>query len=225
MVRAMLEGVTYSLRDCLAIIEEQGVAVKQIRASGGGAKSAFWRQMQADVLGKTVVTMAADEGPAYGVALLAAVGAGEFKDVVEACDATVKTTRETKTNAKAKPLLRRGVSRSIRNSTARSATISARLRRWGRAVTAYGMPSQAGNAAQSASTARYCARLRWRPSADGGISRSRKPSTGDLPAAVARPAWRNGPADRCATARSRCTSRGPRRRSAAGYPAAAFRRR
>ncbi len=103
MVRSILEGVTYSLRDCLAIIEEQGVAVKQIRVSGGGAKSAFWRQMQADVLAKTVVTMAADEGPGYGVALLAAVGAGEFKDVVEACDATVKTTRETKTNAKIKP--------------------------------------------------------------------------------------------------------------------------
>jgi xylulokinase len=102
MVRAILEGVTYSLRDCLAIIEEQGVAVKQIRASGGGAKSAFWRQMQADVLGKSVVTMAADEGPAYGVALLAAVGAGEYKDVVEACDATIKTTGETKTNAQIK---------------------------------------------------------------------------------------------------------------------------
>jgi xylulokinase len=100
VVRAILEGVTYSLRDCLAIIEEQGVAVKQVRASGGGAKSAFWRQLQADVLAKTVVTMAADEGPGYGVALLAAVGAGEFKDVVEACDATVKTTRETKSNAK-----------------------------------------------------------------------------------------------------------------------------
>jgi xylulokinase len=103
MVRALLEGVTYALRDCLAIIEEQGVAVKQVRASGGGAKSPFWRQLQANVLGKTVVQMAADEGPAYGVALLAAVGAGEFKDVVEACDATVKTTRETKTNAKVKP--------------------------------------------------------------------------------------------------------------------------
>ncbi len=103
MVRAVLEGVTYSLRDCLAIIEEQGVAVKQIRASGGGAKSAFWRQLQADVLATSVVSMAADEGPGYGVALLAAVGAGEFKDVVEACDATVKTKRETKANAKVKP--------------------------------------------------------------------------------------------------------------------------
>ncbi|MGD9635236.1 MAG: FGGY-family carbohydrate kinase, partial [Pirellulales bacterium] len=66
------------------------------------AKSVFWRQLQADALGKSVVQMAADEGPGYGVALLAAVGAGEFKDVVEACDATVKTTRETKSRAKIK---------------------------------------------------------------------------------------------------------------------------
>jgi xylulokinase len=96
LVRSVMEGVTYSLRDCLSIIEERGVAVKQIRAGGGGAKSPFWRQMQADVLSKTVVTMAADEGPAYGVALLAAVGGGEFKDVVEACEATVKTAKQTK---------------------------------------------------------------------------------------------------------------------------------
>jgi xylulokinase len=102
LVRAIIEGVTYSLADCLVIIEEQGVAVKQIRASGGGARSAFWRQMQADVLGKTVVSMKADEGPALGVALLAAVGAGEFKDIAEACDATVKTTGQTKPVASAR---------------------------------------------------------------------------------------------------------------------------
>jgi xylulokinase len=96
LVRAIMEGVTYSLRDCLEIMEQQGVSVKQIRATGGGARSAFWRQLQADVLGKTVVSMAADEGPAYGVALLAAVGAGEFNDIGEACDTTVKTTRQVK---------------------------------------------------------------------------------------------------------------------------------
>jgi xylulokinase len=100
MVRAILEGVTYSLRDCLSIIEEQGVTMSQIRASGGGAKSAFWRQLQADLLGKSVVKMASDEGPAFGVALLAAVGAGEFKNVVEACDATIKTTATTKPRAR-----------------------------------------------------------------------------------------------------------------------------
>jgi xylulokinase len=102
LVRAIMEGVTYSLRDCLEIMEQQGVGVKQIRATGGGARSAFWRQLQADVLGKTVVSMAADEGPAYGVALLAAVGAGEFKDIGEACDATVKTTRQAKPAATAR---------------------------------------------------------------------------------------------------------------------------
>jgi xylulokinase len=102
LVRSLLEGVTYSLRDCLAIVEEQGVEVKQARASGGGARSQFWRQLQADVLGKAVFSMAADEGPAYGVALLAAVGAGEYKGVVEACDATVKTTGSLKPAAKAR---------------------------------------------------------------------------------------------------------------------------
>jgi xylulokinase len=102
LVRGIMEGVTYSLRDCLEIMEQQGVGVKQIRATGGGARSAFWRQLQADVLGKTVVSMAADEGPAYGVALLAAVGAGEFKDIGEACDATVKTTRQVKPAAAAR---------------------------------------------------------------------------------------------------------------------------
>jgi xylulokinase len=102
MVRSILEGVTYSLRDCLDVIEQQKVAVKQIRATGGGAKSSFWRQMQADVLGKTVVSMAADEGPAYGVALHAAVGAGEYNDITEACEATVKTRGQTKPNATAR---------------------------------------------------------------------------------------------------------------------------
>jgi xylulokinase len=104
LVRSIMEGVTFSLRDCLSIVEEQKVAVKQIRASGGGARSAFWRQMQADVLGKSVVSMAADEGPAYGVALLAAVGAGEFNNIIEACEATVKTKAQTKPNAATRKL-------------------------------------------------------------------------------------------------------------------------
>lgn len=102
MVRAVLEGVTLSLRDCLDIMQELDVPVRQVRATGGGAKSAFWRQLQADVFGKKVVTMAADEGPAMGVALLAAVGAGEFKNIAEACQATIETTSETKPDAKAK---------------------------------------------------------------------------------------------------------------------------
>jgi len=99
MVRSLLEGVTYSLRDCLDIVESLGVKTQQVRTTGGGAKSAFWRQLQADMFGKRVYAMASDEGPAYGVALLAAVGGGEFKDIVEATKATVRTTHESKPTA------------------------------------------------------------------------------------------------------------------------------
>jgi xylulokinase len=76
--------------------------VKQIRASGGGAKNPFWRQMQADVFGKPVTAMVADEGAAYGAALLATVGAGHYGDIVEACAATIKTADQCKPSAKAK---------------------------------------------------------------------------------------------------------------------------
>lgn len=100
LTRAIMEGVTYALRDSYAIMCDLGVPVKQIRASGGGAKNPFWRQMQADVLGKPVTAMVADEGAAYGVALLAAVGAGHYKDITEACAATIRTADESKPNAK-----------------------------------------------------------------------------------------------------------------------------
>ena len=102
LTRAIMEGVTYSLRDSFAIMSDLGVPVKQIRASGGGSKNPFWRQMQADVFGKPVSAMVADEGAAYGVALLAAVGAGEYKDIAEACTATIKTADETKPDPQAR---------------------------------------------------------------------------------------------------------------------------
>ena len=70
----MIEGVSYSQRDCLDIIEELGVAVSDVRASGGGAKSAFWRGLLAGILNKRVVTLETQEGSAYGAALLALVG-------------------------------------------------------------------------------------------------------------------------------------------------------
>jgi xylulokinase len=95
MVRSVLEGVAYAMRDSLAIIREQGLPVRQIRASGGGSKSPLWRQIQADVFGQKVATINAEEGPAYGVALLAAVGAGAFKNVEEACAATIRVVKET----------------------------------------------------------------------------------------------------------------------------------
>ncbi|MBP89381.1 MAG: xylulokinase [Planctomycetaceae bacterium] len=102
LVRAIMEGVTYAMRDSLAIIQQMGVPVRQVRASGGGAKSQLWRQMQADVFGKKVVTINAEQGPAYGVALLAAVGAGAYKNVEEACNATIRVTSETAPDRKTK---------------------------------------------------------------------------------------------------------------------------
>lgn len=95
LARSVMEGVTYAMRDSLAIIKEMGVPVKQIRASGGGSKSPLWRQMQADVFGQDVVTINAEQGPGYGVALLAAVGAGAFKNIEEACNATIRVVSRT----------------------------------------------------------------------------------------------------------------------------------
>jgi xylulokinase len=99
--RSVMEGVTYALRDSLAIIRELGVPVKEIRASGGGSKSPLWRQMQADVFSQDVVTINAEQGPGYGVALLAAVGAGAFKNVEEACAATIRVVSRTPCDKKA----------------------------------------------------------------------------------------------------------------------------
>lgn len=102
MTRAIMEGVTYALRDSLAIIKEMGVPVRQVRAGGGGAKSKLWRQLQADVFGQKVFTINAEQGPAFGVALLAAVGAGAYKNIESACSATIHTVTETAPNRKAK---------------------------------------------------------------------------------------------------------------------------
>ncbi len=102
LIRAIIEGVTYSMRDSLEIIEDLKVPVRQIRASGGGSRSNFWRQVQADVFGKKVVTINTDEGAAYGVALLAAVGAGAYKNIEEACRATIRVVRQTPPSRKAK---------------------------------------------------------------------------------------------------------------------------
>ncbi len=94
VTRAVMEGVTYGMRDSLEIIRSMGVNVEQIRASGGGARSKLWRQMQADMFGSPVVTIDKDEGPAFGVALLAAVGTGAYASVEEACEATMCVVSE-----------------------------------------------------------------------------------------------------------------------------------
>ena len=95
LVRAVLEGVAFSLKDCYAIIQEQGLELEQMRATGGGAKSPFWRQIIADVLGVELVTTNAQEGPAFGAALLAGVASGVYASVQQACEATVRVVEHT----------------------------------------------------------------------------------------------------------------------------------
>jgi xylulokinase len=104
MVRAVLEGATFGMNDAVTAFKDRGVPIKQIRLSGGGARSAFWRQLQADIYGTQCVTINSEEGPAYGVALLAAVGTGEFKTVRQACQSAISITRTMKPQAAAKKL-------------------------------------------------------------------------------------------------------------------------
>jgi xylulokinase len=95
IVRAVMEGVAFSLRDTLSIFSELRVPVDSIRLGGGGARSPLWRQIQADVYGRPVDTVKADEGAAYGAAILAAVGARHWPTVDAACDALVRRATVT----------------------------------------------------------------------------------------------------------------------------------
>jgi len=90
LIRSLLEGVSYSQMDCLEIIEGMGVPLSSVRVSGGGAKSAFWRQMLADVFNKRVVSLESQEGSAHGAALLALVGTGQYRTVQECCRAAIR---------------------------------------------------------------------------------------------------------------------------------------
>ena len=89
VMRAVLEGVAFSLKDTFSLFNEMGVPVRKIRLGGGGARSPLWRQIQADIYGQEVEILQAEEGAAYGAALLAGVGAGFWNSVEEACDAVV----------------------------------------------------------------------------------------------------------------------------------------
>ncbi|HLK50925.1 MAG TPA: xylulokinase, partial [Bryobacteraceae bacterium] len=90
LIRSLLEGVSYSQKDCLEIIEQMGASITSVRVSGGGARSPFWRQMLADIFGKRVVVLETQEGSAYGAALLALVGTGVFQSVAEVCGAAIR---------------------------------------------------------------------------------------------------------------------------------------
>jgi xylulokinase len=90
VIRAILEGVAFSLKDTFAIFQEMGVPVNNIRLGGGGARSPLWRQIQADVYGHEVEIVEAEEGAAYGAAILAGVGASVWSSVDDACKAVVR---------------------------------------------------------------------------------------------------------------------------------------
>jgi xylulokinase len=90
LIRAVMEGVAYSLKDTFTIFEEMRIPVTSIRLGGGGARSPLWRQIQADVYGREVEIVAAEEGAAYGAAILGGVGAGAWNSVDEACDSVVR---------------------------------------------------------------------------------------------------------------------------------------
>jgi xylulokinase len=93
LTRALLEGVAFGLKDSFTLIREAGLGeIRQVRASGGGTKSALWRQILASVLETELVTVNTTEGAAYGAALLAAVGAGAWPDVPSACNEAVQIT-------------------------------------------------------------------------------------------------------------------------------------
>jgi xylulokinase len=96
--RAVLEGVAYALNDLFGLMREAGISASEVRAIGGGVKSALWRQIIADVIGQSLWLMNVEEGPAFGAALLAAVGTGAFASVPEACAATLRTVSETAPN-------------------------------------------------------------------------------------------------------------------------------
>jgi len=99
MIRSILEGVAFSLRDSFEIFKELGIPVKQIRASGGGSRSFLWRQIQADIYGKELVTLRTSEGSALGAALLAGVGAKIYSSVEESAVAAIQIRERMTPNA------------------------------------------------------------------------------------------------------------------------------
>ncbi|MCE5343259.1 MAG: xylulokinase [Eubacteriales bacterium] len=103
LIRAVMEGVAYSLKDCLNVLGEMGVTPAQMLATGGGGRSEMWRQMLADTFGIPVCTTQSKEGPALGVAILAGVGAGLYPSVREACDTMIRVGRTQEPIAENQP--------------------------------------------------------------------------------------------------------------------------
>jgi xylulokinase len=108
LMRAILEGVAYSLKDTFTIFGEIHVPVERIRLGGGGARSPLWQQIQADVYAHDVEILKAEEGAAYGAAILAGVGANCWKNVDEACDATAAVGKRVGPGRESSSTMQRG---------------------------------------------------------------------------------------------------------------------
>jgi len=108
IIRSILEGVAFSLKDTFTLFEDMKVPVNRIRLGGGGARSSLWRQIQADVYGHEVETVQAEEGAAYGAAILAGVGAKAWDSVDEACSSVVRIAGKTAPQPAAARIMRNG---------------------------------------------------------------------------------------------------------------------
>jgi xylulokinase len=108
VIRSILEGVAYSLKDTFTLFEEMQVPVNRIRLGGGGARSPLWRRIQADVYGHEVETVEAEEGAAYGAAILAGVGAKAWNSVDEACARIIRVAGKTVPEPDAAAVMKKG---------------------------------------------------------------------------------------------------------------------
>jgi len=108
IIRSILEGVAFSLKDTFTLFEDMKVPVNRIRLGGGGARSSLWRQIQADVYSHEVETVQAEEGAAYGAAILAGVGAKAWDSVDEACSRVVRIAGKTAPRPAAVKTMRNG---------------------------------------------------------------------------------------------------------------------
>ncbi len=105
IIRAILEGVAFSLRDSLTLFREIGVPIESIRLGGGGARSPLWQQIQADIYGMPVELIEADEGAAYGAGLLAGVGIGVWPSADQACEEAVRVASRVQPDPKTAALM------------------------------------------------------------------------------------------------------------------------
>jgi xylulokinase len=105
VIRAILEGVAFSMRDSLTIFREMNLPVDRIRLGGGGARSTLWRQIQADVYGHSVEVVKAEDGASFGAAILAGTGVRNWQSVDEACAAVVRAARTIQPHPKRAALL------------------------------------------------------------------------------------------------------------------------